>query len=239
MNAIAELDDAQKDKLSVLLGPAKKGQERTSLSAELRKTGNGLRGLADGQIEAPGGAKQRDFIRRVFTGILGKVREQNPDTTMADLQALVWYPEKRLYDASKTGGKDVAEGGYDDSEAPEYANAAAQLARNQGVGESAINKAIKDVDNELQATKRARDSQRADRGSGAQAETTATEIRKSPGRTDAQPVSQPGGVRGGDGVLAGTGRPYQGDGRQVTSLEGLPEKVTANGRLATTRQFQT
>lgn len=105
MNAIAELDEAQKDQLSVLLGPAKKGQERTSLSAELRKTGNGLRGLADGQIEAPGGAKQRDFIRRVFTGILGKVREQNPDTTMADLQALVWYPEKRLYDAAETGAR--------------------------------------------------------------------------------------------------------------------------------------
>jgi hypothetical protein len=42
---------------------------------------------------------------------------------MSDLQALLWYPEKRLYDTAKQ--KDGGESrGYEDDEAPDYANAA-------------------------------------------------------------------------------------------------------------------
>ena len=42
--------------------------------------------------------------------------------TMSDLQALLWYPEKRLYDTAKQ--KDGESRGYEDDEAPDYANAA-------------------------------------------------------------------------------------------------------------------
>ena len=42
--------------------------------------------------------------------------------TMSDLQALLWYPEKRLYDPAKQ--KDGESRGYQDDEAPDYANAA-------------------------------------------------------------------------------------------------------------------
>ena len=41
---------------------------------------------------------------------------------MSDLQALLWYPEKRLYDTAKQ--KDGKSRGYEDDEAPDYANAA-------------------------------------------------------------------------------------------------------------------
>jgi hypothetical protein len=45
---------------------------------------------------------------------------------MADLQALLWYPEKLMYDsAKKAEGVDVRS--YDDDEAPDYANAARNL----------------------------------------------------------------------------------------------------------------
>jgi hypothetical protein len=58
---------------------------------------------------------------------------------MADLQALVWYPEKRLYDASKNA--EEAQESYDDEEAPDYANAAEKLARSQGVSDADIRRA--------------------------------------------------------------------------------------------------
>lgn len=97
----------------------------------LRRLGNGLAKDLDGQLEAPTAA-ERTWIRRVFQGALEQLQEENPDLTMADLQALLWYPEKRLYDKSKSTGDDVAEG-YADDEAPDYANAARDLARKLGV----------------------------------------------------------------------------------------------------------
>ena len=48
---------------------------------------------------------------------------------MSDLQALLWYPEKRLYDTAKQ--KNGESRGYEDDEAPDYANAARKAVRNR------------------------------------------------------------------------------------------------------------
>ena len=96
----------------------------------LRKAGNGLAKYLDGQVEAPAGAKERTFIREVFQKGLKRLQDNpmirqgsNTELTMSDLQALLWYPEKRLYDTAKQ--KDGGESrGYEDDEAPDYANAA-------------------------------------------------------------------------------------------------------------------
>ena len=95
----------------------------------LRKAGNGLAKYLDGQVEAPAGAKERTFIREVFQRGLKRLQDapsvrqrSNDPLTMSDLQALLWYPEKRLYDTAKQ--KDGESRGYEDDEAPDYANAA-------------------------------------------------------------------------------------------------------------------
>ena len=95
----------------------------------LRKAGNGLAKYLDGQVEAPAGAKERTFIREVFQSGLKRLQDDpsvrqrsNEPLTMSDLQALLWYPEKRLYDTAKQ--KDGESRGYEDDEAPDYANAA-------------------------------------------------------------------------------------------------------------------
>ena len=96
---------------------------------ELRKKGNGLYGYIDGQVEMPAGPKERVFIRSVFTQALERLQNapeirkiSNEPLNMSDLQALLWYPEKRLYDTAKQ--KDGESRGYKDDEAPDYANAA-------------------------------------------------------------------------------------------------------------------
>ncbi len=94
----------------------------------LRLAGNSLASWMDGQIEAPKNGSERNFFRAVFRDGLERLR-QEPGTealTMADLQALLWYPEKLLYDSAKMAeGDEVL--GYADEEAPNYANAARRL----------------------------------------------------------------------------------------------------------------
>lgn len=104
--------------------------------AELRKAANGLAKYLDGQVEAPAGAAERTFIRSVFTKGLNKLQDmpeirqgRNEALTMSDLQALLWYPEKRLYDTAKQ--KDGESRGYKDDEAPDYANAARKVVGNR------------------------------------------------------------------------------------------------------------
>ena len=99
----------------------------------LRRLGNGLAKDVDGQIEAPTPA-ERNRIRGIFKEALTELNESNPDLTMADLQALLWYPEKLLYDGARS--KEEFNDGYEDAEAPDYANAARDLARNLGVADS-------------------------------------------------------------------------------------------------------
>lgn len=119
-NAIAKasMDPAWRSAINVIPG-----------GENLRKAGNGLAKYLDGQVEAPAGAKERTFIREVFQRGLKRLQDapsvrqrSNEPLTMSDLQALLWYPEKRLYDTAKQ--KDGESRGYEDDEAPDYANAA-------------------------------------------------------------------------------------------------------------------
>jgi hypothetical protein len=58
---------------------------------------------------------------------------------MANLQGVLWYAEKRIDEIAKVADEsDVA--GYEDDYAPDYANAAVQVARAAGVAESRIKK---------------------------------------------------------------------------------------------------
>ena len=98
---------------------------------DLRKAANLHHMTMDGQKEAPSGPAERNWIRAVFQGALDQLRADGYDMTMSDLQALLWYPERRLYDAAKSD-EDVANG-YEDDEAPDYANAAMNLAISSGV----------------------------------------------------------------------------------------------------------
>lgn len=231
MNAVGPLSEEQLVQLDELLGVAKANQVRESLGGELRKLGNALRGYLDGQIEAPGGSNQRNFIRSVFAGILGKMREENPDLSMADLQAVVWYPEKLLYDAAKADDESADEG-YSDDEAPDYANAAALLAAEKGVSSAKIKEAINDVDYEIQAAKRARDAQRSAGGDERGAGRSAGVPEQAAAGADAGSVQEQGRVRRSRERLDGTRGSDQGSaGREEDgSLKGLPRDFTVNGK---------
>ena len=156
-------DEAGQARLAEILGPLKKGQVRGSFGDELRKAGNGLSNYLDGQKEVPSGPPERANIRKVFARTLDELRDEYPALTMSDLQALLWYPEKRLYDSAKSAEEGATS--YEDDEAPDYANAAAKLARGKGVSEDDIARTIKEVDDELQAADGAGSAGRADRGS--------------------------------------------------------------------------
>jgi GNAT superfamily N-acetyltransferase len=164
MAVIAVADETTQARFTELLGEPKKGQERVSVGDELRKAGNALTKYLDGQKEAPSGPPERGNIRKVFAQVLGELQKTYPALTMSDLQALLWYPEKRLYDAAKTS--DEATDGYEDDEAPDYANAAAKLARSQGIPDADIAAASAAVDAELQAAVGAAGVQRGQRGLG-------------------------------------------------------------------------
>ena len=103
---------------------------------EFRKAANLHHMTMDGQKEAPSGPAERNWIRAVFQDALEKLQEGGYDMTMSDLQALLWYPERRLYDAAKSD-EDVANG-YEDDEAPDYANAAYNLAVREGVDKTRV-----------------------------------------------------------------------------------------------------
>lgn len=158
-------NDVTKATLTEVLGEPKKGQVRISLGDEMRKAGNALTKYLDGQKEAPSGPPERGNIRKVFSRALGELQREYPALTMSDLQALLWYPEKRLYDAAKA--EEEGAEGYADDEAPDYANAAADLARKSGVADADIARAIQEIDNELQTAERARATRRGAGGPAA------------------------------------------------------------------------
>jgi hypothetical protein len=121
-----------------------------NVSEELRKSGNSLAKYLDGQKEAPSGPAERNNVREIFQSVLDELRatEEYKDLTMADLQAVLWYAEKRLYESAKEDFIDDDEtSGYADNEAPDYANAAAKVARDKGVSEARISKSLTDTAN--------------------------------------------------------------------------------------------
>lgn len=164
MAKVGAVDEAGQAKLTEILGEPKKDQARVSIGDELRKGGNALTKYLDGQKEAPAGPPERGNIRKVFSAALAELQKQHPALTMSDFQALLWYPEKRLYDAAKTS--EEAADAYEDDEAPDYANAAAKLARAQGIPDSDIAAAIAAVDAELQAAVSSGGARPGERGTG-------------------------------------------------------------------------
>ena len=161
MAQIATIEDtANAELITSVLGEPKKNIERIGIGDELRKGGNGLAKFIDGQKEAPSGPVERRQIRKVFNQALNLLQQNEKSLTMADLQALVWYPEKRLYDSAKLSQAEQTTG-YQDNEAPDYANAAVNLAQQLGVSDVDIQTTLQEVDLELerQAIERTRRSE--------------------------------------------------------------------------------
>jgi len=151
MNEIATIKDQPEVEQVIfdILGKPRKGSDRIGIGHEIRKNGVSYTKFLDGQKEAPSGAPERRFIRKVFNQALDVLQQDNPDLTMADLQALLWYPEKRLYDSAKLVEAEDTKG-YVDDEAPDYANAAVGLAKTFGISDVDIQSTIQEVDLEIQ-----------------------------------------------------------------------------------------
>ncbi len=119
---------------------------RTAAGSELRKAGNSLAKYLDGQKELPSSPNERNQIRAAFAEILSELQQdpQYADLTMADLQAALWYAERRLYETSKDSLSDGTTDGYEDTEAPDYANAAVAVAvaKANGIKDSRIQRAL-------------------------------------------------------------------------------------------------
>jgi hypothetical protein len=169
MSGILGIDVTQTDAGALALRIAKvtvdkakrEAMPQTKAAQDLRRAGNSLAKYMDGQKEAPGGPGERQYIRAVFEGVLEEIRKDPKlkDMTMADMQAVLWYGEKRLYETAKKDDVDSSKDGYDDAEAPDYANAAAKLARDRGVSERSIKIALNKVANGRPAATRPTDGQ--------------------------------------------------------------------------------
>jgi hypothetical protein len=150
-NTLFPIGDASA--LLPILGKAKEGTVREAYGNEIRKIANGLWTAKDGQKEIPDGPAERNRLRAIFADALDELRQDYPDLTMADLQAVIWYPEKRLYDASKT--KEKSEGLEYEDGAPDYETAAIELAKGLGVSDTAISAATKGIDDDISAKRAA------------------------------------------------------------------------------------
>ena len=98
-----------------------------------------------GEIEAPRGGENRNFIKSVFDEVQQRLKEENDlDITMADIQAVIWYPEKALYEEYKKGkkvDKKSNESKDKDAEQPDYENAAEKLAKEFNITQKQIDDA--------------------------------------------------------------------------------------------------
>lgn len=134
---------------------------QTETGEEFRKSGNGLAKYLDGQKEAPSGPTERNFIREIFGLMLDELKSdpKYAGLTMADLQAVLWYAEKRLYETAKVKADqdnlDSSDAdGYEDDEAPDYANAAIGVAREKGVSQKRIDEVLERIKNDRTTTTR-------------------------------------------------------------------------------------
>jgi hypothetical protein len=110
--------------------------QANDLTNQFRLKARGLKVALDGQKEAPSGPAERNWIRAIFASALDQLHADGKGMTMSDLQALLWYPERRLYDSAKSS-EDTNEG-YEDDEAPDYANAAYALALAAGADRATV-----------------------------------------------------------------------------------------------------
>ena len=141
----------------------------TATGEEFRMAGNGLAKYLDGQKEAPANPAERNFIREIFGLVLDELKSdaKYADLTMADLQAVLWYAEKRLYETAKVkADQDAIDSsdadGYEDDEAPDYANAAIGVARENGVSSKRINEVLEKIKNDNATITQPSDEGRSD-----------------------------------------------------------------------------
>ena len=107
---------------------------------EVRKSGNNLSKLYSAEVEAPKNSSQRKFINEVFSELQSKLKEDyDIDITIADLQAVNWYPEKALYQTFKAD-QNIKQGKVNtsDNEQPDYQSAAKKFIKTKGISENKI-----------------------------------------------------------------------------------------------------
>ena len=114
-----------------------KEQDRNPIKPQLFKDVKTLEGKLYGQIQAtPTNGTERNYMRRVTKKAQGLLSSVGVDIETADLQALMWYPEKRLFEAlgvRKGAGQDT-----------DYAQAAYDQAKQEGYTDEQINEALSD-----------------------------------------------------------------------------------------------
>lgn len=181
------------------------------VSPDFRKTANSLAKWIDGQKEAPKNASERNIIRDVFSDALTELKKDYPDLTMADLQAVLWYAERRLYDSSKSSEKIES---YSDDEAPDYANAAAKLAVEKGISKEDIKNVRRRPETDVS-------SANARRGSDKKSNANKTTSSNSPGARRKLNIDSTGV----------TFQPVDRYGSKAgTHLEGLSDSVNMDGK---------
>ena len=117
----------------------KKRYKRNHVKPEIfKKTGTHVKNMDDQLQATPKNATEREFMRRVVNEAKRRLTRRNINITTADLQALLWYPEKQLY---RSLG--VAPGRGSDND---YLDAAIMLAEEKGVSRGKIEKALRDAD---------------------------------------------------------------------------------------------
>lgn len=96
-------DDYAADIARKVLSNYTKGNftERTELNRAGQRWAEGLKSLP----ESPQNGSERSFIRGAFQRALDLLSQNNISTDMATLQAIIWFPEKRLYRLYNVGSK--------------------------------------------------------------------------------------------------------------------------------------
>ena len=124
---------------------------------ELRKAANGLTKYLAGEKEAPATGRERVFMEDVFRGVQQNVMTKyGISITIADLQAVNWYPEKALYQTfqaknSISSAKDFTS----EEEKPDYFSGASEVAKAKGITQKQIDNAIEKLDFRHESTREA------------------------------------------------------------------------------------
>jgi hypothetical protein len=116
-----------------------KGDETGSYPVSMRNpANNAARNIAKSMNpakESPSNGTERNYYRAIAQRAVEKLREQGIETTVSDLQALVWYPEQDLY-------KKLGYNAKPDQER-DYLEAFKAIAREAGVSQEQIDSALR------------------------------------------------------------------------------------------------
>ncbi|MDL2060443.1 hypothetical protein MUN46_010895 [Mesosutterella sp. AGMB02718] len=125
---------------------------------------------------APSGPRQRSTIRGIFNECLDRISDMKglETLTMADLQASLWYSEKKIYENVKTP-EGIYVKDYNTNDAPDYANEMRRQALAHGVPESTLDTISRRVDQEIAEEAKTKAAAKASKeGSGTGAQTAAS-----------------------------------------------------------------